>query len=219
MRRFLPLGTAFLLVVTACGAGSKPAPRLSNLAAHTRPSTHALAAAREREAGRKAEQLLRLRQELLTVAILRVAGGTDLRVDAGVGWTYPRAPSEVVPAGVRDIDIRDGRLARRVRDQAKVARIVRWFDALDVAPPTVHIYCPLILAARVTFVFRSAGGARLASAIVPSRPANACDSIAFSIHGHRQTPLVDVTLGRRAFVNRVQRLLGVCFRDPRRACR
>jgi hypothetical protein len=63
MRRFLPLGTAFLLVVTACGAGSKPAPprapRLSNLAAHTRPSTHALAAAREREAGRKAEQLLR----------------------------------------------------------------------------------------------------------------------------------------------------------------
>ena len=297
MRRLLLPGTAFVLVVTACGAGASPAPRLSNVAAHTRPSLHAIAAARKLAAGHEAQKLLRrvplprgarpirktpvlgqgdrgvsllnelawrdafwrvrmplesvyafvkahplpgftyygggglyrsldfetgrggASQRLLTVSVARDAGWTDVRVDAGVAWIYPRSPREVVPVGVREIDIRDGHLARRVTDSPKVERIARWFDALNVVPPDVHVECPLILASRITLTFRSADGARLATARLPSRSTDACDPIAFSIRGRRQAPLVDATFGKHAFVNRVERLLGVCFPDARRACR
>lgn len=284
---------AVVLVVTACGAGASPAPRLSNVAVHARPSLHALAAARERAAQRKAQRLLhrvvlppgarpigepailaqrdtavsiaselawrfafrRVRmplesvytfvkthpprgfrysgggglyrsldfdnaaagpgQLLLTVDLARLAGHTVLRLEAGVPWIYPRSPREVVPAGVREIDIRDRLVNRRVTGPARVARIVRWFDALHVVQPgTTGIECLLILASRVTFTFRSRDGARLATAVAPSSPASACGSIAFSIRGHRQTPLIDSTFGRRAFVSRVQRLLGL--RLPKR---
>jgi hypothetical protein len=290
MRRLLLLGTACVLVVTACGAGASPASRLSNVSAHTRPSLHAIAVARKREAGRKAERLLGrvllprgarriaeppvlaqrdtgislltetawrfsfwrvrmpleslyaslkahpprgfryvgggglyrsldffngytgVRQRQLTVDLSRVAGLTVVRLEAGVPWIYPRSPREVVPAGVREVDIRNGHLRRRVRRPANVARIVRWFDELNVLQPgTTGIECPAILASRVTFVFRSAAGAKPATAIVPSRPASACSAIEFTIDGRPQKPLVDGTFGRRAFVNRVQRLLGLRF--------
>ena len=290
MRRLLLLGTAFVLVVTACGAGASPAPRLSNVAAHARPSLHAIAVARKQVAGRQARQLLhrvvlphgarRIRtpaalsradrgisllnelawrdafwrvraplesvysfvkahplrgfkyygggglhpsldfesgtggptQRLVTVGLARVTGGAAVRVDVGVAWIYPRSPREVVPAGVRELDIRNGRLRRGVVEHAKIARIVRWFDALNVIQPgTTGIECPLILASRVRLTFRSASGARLATAIVPSRPADACSAISFSIREQRQTPLIDATFGRRAFVNRLQRLLGLRF--------
>lgn len=294
MRRLLLLGTACALVVTACGAGASPAPRLSNLAARGGPSLHAIAAARKREAGREAQLLLRravlprgarrierpavLRQRdtgisltselawrfsfwrvsmpldlvsgfvkahpphgfhyyggggvypsldfdnraagskkrLLTVDLARLAGRTVIRVEAGVAWIYPRSPREVVPAGVREIDIRNGRLSRSVTKPANVARIVRWFDALNVIQPgTTGLECIFIPASRVTFVFRSADGGELARAVVPSRPASACGAIEFSIGGKRQTPLIDATSGRRAFSSRVQRLLGVRFTRPR----
>ena len=287
MRRLLLLGTAFVLVATACGAGASPAPRLSNVAAHPGPGLHAVAAARKREAGRKAEKLLqhvflprgargiaeppilaqrdtgvslvselawrfafwRVRMpiysafaffkahpprgfeyvgggglyrsldftndragRLLTIDLARLSGKTVLRVEAGAPWIYPRSPREVVPVGVHEIDIRDGHLTRLVGDPSKIGRIIRWFDALNVVQAgTIGIHCPLILATRAKFVFLSASGARLATAIVPSQPANACDSISFSIRGHRQTPLIDAGFGRRAFVNRVQRLLGLRF--------
>jgi hypothetical protein len=154
-------------------------------------------------------------QRLFTVTAVALHGSTVVRVDAGAAWIYPRSPREVVPAGVREIDIRDGHVARRVTDPAKVARIVRWFDALDVVQPgSAYVRCAAILVSRATFVFRSATGAKLASAVVPSEPADGCDAITFSIRGHLQTPLIDGVFGRRAFVNRVQRLLGVRF--PRR---
>ena len=291
MRRLLLPGTAFVLVVTACGAGASPAPRLSNVAAETHPNLHAIAAARRHAAGREAQKLLprvvlppgarqirepavlrradrgvsllneiawrdgfwRVRtplesvyafvkahprpgfryygggglhrwsldfengrggpgQRLVTVAMARVAGWTDIRVDAGVAWIYPRSPREVVPPGVREIDIRDRHVARRVTDPARVTRIVGWFDALNVVQPGPAVECPMMLASRAVFTFRSGDGARLASATAPSvGPTGACDPISFSIGGHRQRPLIDSTYGRRAFVNRVERLLGLRF--------
>ena len=151
------------------------------------------------------------RQRWVTITAVALQGSTVVRVDAGTAWIYPRSPREVLPPGVREIDIRDEDVARQVRNRAKVARIVRWFDALNVAPPGVHVMCNPTLVSRATFVFRSRSGARLATAVVPSRPADGCSSIAFSIRGHRQAPLIDGVFGRRAFVNRVQRLLGLRF--------
>jgi hypothetical protein len=160
----------------------------------------------------------------VTVTVEPRDGGTLVRLDAGVAWIYPRSPKEVVPAGVREIDIRDQKLARHVTDPAQVKEIVRWFDALHVSQPGPSVGCIAVLGSNVGLVFRSASGARLASARVPSYPANNCDSIAFSIGGKRQWSLIDATNGRDAFVERLQRLLGVRFAAcrasvPKRACR
>jgi hypothetical protein len=300
MKRLLLPGIALALVVTACGAGTKPALRAVDVALHLRqPSVKAVAAARRREAGRKAAKLLnrvvlppgarrtqqpaavevlsrsglgtsvitefaerhgfwrvpaplsqvvafvkahslqgfdqasssesvggerpayrsldyygrlahgRPMQRLFTITAVALEGATVVRVDAGAAWIYPRSAREVVPAGVHEIDIRDERIARRVTDQAKVTRIVRWFDALNVSPPGVHVECMPIIASKATFVFRSASGLKLATAIVPSQPADGCGAIAFSIRGHAQAPLIDRLFGRHAFVNRVQRVLGL----------
>lgn len=285
----LLLGTAFALVVTACGAGASPAPRLSNVAAHPRPSLHAAAAARRHAAGRKAQKLLRRvvlprgtrrigepailaqrdtgvsivsefawrfafrrvrmplesvfafvkahppsgftyigggglyrsldfstgkigpRQRLLTVDLARLSGQTVLRLEAGVPWIDPRPPREVLPGAVREIDIRDKHVRRGITKPAKVARIVHWFDALNVVPRTSVLGCVDVSATRATFVFRSAQGAELARAVAGTSPATGCSPIEFAIGGKRQIPLVDAAFGRRAFVNRVQRLLGVRF--------
>jgi hypothetical protein len=292
MRRLLLLGTASALVVTACGAGASPAPRLSNVAAHARSGLHAIAAARRHAAGRKAQRLLQrvalprrarrvgelpilsqsdtgvsilhetawrhafwrvraplasvyrfvkahpargfryfgggglyrsldfdngvvgLGQRELIVDLARVGGGTDLRVEAGVAWAYPRSPREVVPAGTREIDIRDGRVRRAVTRPANVARIVRWFDALDVLPAAGIFNCPIMAGSRVTFVFRSAAGARLASAVASSVPATGCSPVEFTIGSERQKPLVDRDY-RHPFISRVQRLLHLRFRRLR----
>jgi hypothetical protein len=57
MGRFLLPATALVLVVTACGAGIKPAPRLAEAAAR-RPSIQALVAQRKRVAVSEARSLL-----------------------------------------------------------------------------------------------------------------------------------------------------------------
>jgi hypothetical protein len=150
-------------------------------------------------------------QRSVTITAVALHGSTVVRVDAGAAWIYPRSPREVVPAGVREIDIRDEHVARRVVDRARVERIVRWFDALDIVPPGAHVICGPILASTARFVFRSARGTKVATAVVPSRPATGCGAIAFSIRGRPQAPLIDSVFGRRAFVNRVQRLLGLGF--------
>jgi hypothetical protein len=58
MRRFLLPATALVLVVTACGAGVKPAPRLAEAGARL-PSVHALLVQRKRAALGEARSLLR----------------------------------------------------------------------------------------------------------------------------------------------------------------
>jgi hypothetical protein len=150
-------------------------------------------------------------QRLYTITAVAFHGSTVVRADVGAAWIYPRSSREVLPSDVSEVDIRGEHVARRVTDQAKVTRILSWFGALNVVPPGAHVICGALVASNVRFVFRSASGAKLATAIAPSRPGDACDPITFSIRGRRQRPLVDAIFGRRAFVNRVQRLLGVRF--------
>jgi hypothetical protein len=306
MQRLLLLGTALVLGLSACGGTRKPAVPVGNVS-ETVPGVQTIAAERRREAGRKAERVLRrvvlprgasrLRrrppgggnvldtswlggsvlteiadrhalwsvrrpltwvvaflkahpppgfkldssaavgapgppnaiedfsgralagrpvQRLLSMALARIGGRTVIRVDAGAAWIYPRSPSEIVPSAVRAIDVMGAGVSRHLGDPAKVGRIVRWFDALNVVQPgTTTVHCRLVIASKVHFVFRSASGLDLASAVAPSAPADGCYPIQFTIGRRPQTPLVDRTTGRGAFIRRVQRLLGVRFRPPR----
>jgi hypothetical protein len=165
----------------------------------------------------------------LLVSLVPFEAGTAIRADAGVAWTHPRPPREVVPAGVREIVVRSfalqpalrragaRRVTRRVTSPRKIARIVDWFDALNVVQPRTYVVgCALVLYVPVKFVFRSASGAVLADAIVPSVAASSCEQIQFAIRGRREMPLVDSTpVGGMAFIERVQRLLHVRF-GPRK---
>jgi hypothetical protein len=154
-------------------------------------------------------------QRAVSVSVEPSGGGTVLRLDAGVAWIYPRSASEELPNGIRKIDILGGGVAKHVTAAAKVARIVRWFDELNVYQPGPSVSCPAVLDSHVTFSFRSASGAPLASADVPSAPASNCNSIVFSSGGKARTSLIDARWGRFAFANRVERLLGVRFSEPR----
>ena len=146
-------------------------------------------------------------------------GWTVVKEEAAAAWIYPRSPKEVVPGGVRKIDIHGGGVSERVTDPAKVARIVHWFDALNIAPPGVVVGCMLTLSTRLTLIFRGADARVLATATVPSEGSSGCDPVAFRVGGKQLAPLIDHRFGKYAFVSRVQRLLGVCFSDPRRTCR
>jgi hypothetical protein len=114
-------------------------------------------------------------------------------------------PATRIPAGVRTIAVHSSRgVSRRVTDPQKVAKIVRWFDALPKAPRGVVYACPLMRYERpTTFDFRGAGGASLTRARTPG--AAACGlSIDFTVRGHARRP---VLVGR--FLGRVGRLLGM----------
>jgi hypothetical protein len=114
-------------------------------------------------------------------------------------------PATRVPAGVRTIDVqRSHGPTREVTDPAKVAKIVRWFDALPSAPRGEIYHCPLIrYRPPVRLDFRSAGGTVLARARTPGRAA--CGfSFDFSVLGTPQQPVL-----ARHFLVRVGRLLGL----------
>jgi hypothetical protein len=289
MKRWLLPASALVLVVTACGAGAKPAPRVTAVGART-PSIHAVAAHRRRAAAREAKRLLRefvpppgarptsqpreyggvLRRSgptsvgevvdvhrfwrvhkplpsvlafvrahdphgsrrmgasygtgkphyltrslawsskgrrptrYLNETVVALPGRTVIRVDAQVVWIYPRSPGERVPRATREIVVRARKTSAKVTDPAKVARIVRWFDALPVAPPGVAVLCPLTLPPDLTLSFRSAGGAWLAGARMPRTDASICDPIDFAIGGHQERPLID---SGESLVSRLERLL------------
>lgn len=150
----------------------------------------------------------------LVVTISRRQTRTIIRADAQIVWVYPRSPQEKVPAGVSEIDVKAPKVFRRVSDPAQVQQIVRWFDRLPISPPGVVIMCPLMLLDKITLVFRSADGKRVASAQVPGGRAGVCDSIAFSIHHESQKPLVDPARGT-SFVRRLQDLLDVKLETKR----
>jgi hypothetical protein len=152
-------------------------------------------------------------QRVLSFGLAHERARTFIRVDAGAAWVYPRSPREVLPAGLRAIDISGGGVSRHVTAPARVARIVRWFDALNIVQPGQGaVHCALGPLYSVKFVFRSASGAELASAIVPAGPTNGCDPIQFTLGGRTQTPLIDSTPGKgKAFIDRVQRLLRIRF--------
>jgi hypothetical protein len=144
--------------------------------------------------------------EVETVALR--SGWTAIRVDAQDVWVVTRPRSEVVPAGVHAIDIG----SHQVTGGAKVARIIRWFDALPIAQPGVGLYCALIRSdsPTVRISFLDGNGDVLARASLLDAfhgVSSPCNPIRFSIHGHTQTPLVG---GR--FLLRVERLLRIRLR-------
>ena len=285
MRRILLPATALVLVVTACGAGAKPAPRVTLAGAHL-PRVSVVAARRKEDATREARVLLRefvpppgaratreprryggvlrrygsaplgeivdvhrfwsVRKPLAAVATfvrthrppglrdsgatygsnvphyliwsflspsryldvtaVALRGRTVLRVDALALWIYPRSPSESVPPTTRTIVVRGPKIRRTVTNQAQVARIIRWFDALPVSPPGIAVACPLVGRVQITLSFRSAAGTQLARATVPERIAGICDPIGFTIGGKSRKPLVDRSSGE-SFAERLEHLL------------
>jgi hypothetical protein len=288
MKRWLLPASALVLVVIACGAGVKPAPRVTEAGARV-PSVRAIAARREQAAAAEAQRLLRefvppprahripqprnyagvLRQSgpgplgetadahrfwsvrtplkrvtrflrahrvpgfapagsswgsraphylilsarqlpahFLDITSVGLPRRTLIRADVQVEWTYPRSPSERVPSRTSEIDLRAPKVSERVTDPAEVARIVRWFDALPISPPGIAVPCPLAIGPDITLSFRNAHGIRLAQAKLPSTAASICNSIAFSIGGRAQKPLVDRP-GGVSFVRRLQQLVGV----------
>jgi hypothetical protein len=285
MKRVVLPASALVLVVTACGAGGKPAPRLSTVEARS-ASVHALVVQRKRAARTEARRLVdefvpppgsrstreprgyggvlrrygsaplgetvdvhrfwSVRKPLAAVAAwvrthrprglersgatygsnaphyltwtfsspsryldvtaVALPGRTALRVDALVLWIYPRSAGEVVPPATREIVVTEHGRSTTVTSPAEVTRIVRWFDALPVSPPGIAIACPLVVRPEITLSFRSAGGARLAHATVPTPSAWICDPIGFTIGGKARRPLIDSSPGE-SFARRLQHLL------------
>jgi hypothetical protein len=150
----------------------------------------------------------RLPSRFFTVTPVGLPGHTVLRVDAQVVWIYPRPRSEKVPSGVGKIVLRSpNKVFARVTNPAKVARIIRWFNALPISPPGVHIACLLTLHSEITLEFRAQRGALLAQAGVPRTSAGVCQPIGFLIGRHPQRPLIDNPT-HASFIERLQRLLG-----------
>jgi hypothetical protein len=144
----------------------------------------------------------------LNVTTVGLPTRTLLRVDVLVEWTYPRAPTEKVPSDTMVIVLHAPKVSTEVTDPVQVARIVRWFDALPVSPPGIAVMCPLGVPPDITLSFRNARGAWLAQAKLPPTLATICESIAVSIGGRDQKPLVD-RAHSESFVHRLQQLVGV----------
>jgi hypothetical protein len=147
---------------------------------------------------------------LLVAATSRPGGSTAIRVDAQVVWVVARSPREAVPAGARQVDLREGRRPPfRLTAPAEVARIVRWLDELPVVQPGAYS-CPLLVSGPVIVLdVRGRRGALLARARFalygPGRSlvSTQCNPLGFAVRGRRQRPLVG---GR--FLPRLERLLG-----------
>jgi hypothetical protein len=144
----------------------------------------------------------------LNVTSVGLPRRTLIRVEVEVGWIYPRSATEKVPSATSEIVVRAPKVSATVTDPAKVAQIVRWFDDLPISPPGIAVPCPLAVAPSITLSFRNAHGDRLAQAKLPSTFAWICNSIAFTIGGRHQQPLID-RVHRPSFVRRLQRLLGI----------
>jgi hypothetical protein len=152
-------------------------------------------------------------RELEVAVVALPHGWTGVRADALDGWIVGRARTEVVPAGVREIDIRSsvpGRRSRsfQVTEPGKVAHIVGWIDSLGVVQGGAY-HCPAVFRfPLVTLDFRSAGGRLLAEATALyayGGGSGPCFPIRLSIRGRAQTPLVG------DFLPRVAKLLHVRF--------
>jgi hypothetical protein len=136
----------------------------------------------------------------LLVEMTRLSDGwTEIRVDAHDVWVVARPSYEKVPAGVRQIDVG----SHRVTAAAKVARIIRWFDALPIAQPGAFS-CMLLRGPLETISFLNGKGVVLARAsVLYNRGVSGpCNPISFSVGGRKEQPL----FGGR-FLLRVNRLL------------
>lgn len=146
----------------------------------------------------------------LSLTMVELPGGaTGVRADAQEIWVVPRPASEVVPAGVDEVDVG----AHRVTDPSQVETIVRWFDALPIVQPESTFSCPALVAGPTIAVdFRGPDGV-LASASYGADTMNhslvsePCTPIRFSIGTHQENELVG-----GSFFLRVEQLLGVKLR-------
>jgi hypothetical protein len=187
---------------------AKPAAVVAFLQAHDVPSGFTPECGTNPRFGSQCD--LHAGDRYLEYSVQRKVDGTSiLRVDAQVVWVYPRSLREVVPSGVREIDVTTPTGTTNVSDPAKVGRIVRWFDHLPIYPPGIGTpMCGPTLGHGVMLVFHSATGARVADAQAPAGSASMCDPITFTLRGIPQTALVDNVWGA-TFASRLQHLLGV----------
>src|SRR5579875_2394325 len=152
-----------------------------------------------------------LDQRVLSVTVVQLtATETGVRTDGEAVWVSLRPASERLPASVREIVItrvspgEPSGLVARVRDPAKVGRIVAWLNALGIAQPGT-MSCPAFGFPLIRFAFRTGTGEPIAGASVyAGGPSGQCNPIELSLRGRRQPPLVGA-----GFLARVERLLGV----------
>ena len=85
MKRVVLPASTLILVVTACGAGAKPAPRVAEVGAQL-PRVRMIAAQREVAATDYATW------SFSTPTRFALPQPTVIRVDAQVVWIYPRSP-------------------------------------------------------------------------------------------------------------------------------
>ena len=149
---------------------------------------------------------------VINVAVAAYPTGVVIDVDASAAWIYPRSPQQVAPAATREVDIRSHKYSVHVTDPEKVRGIVRRFNALLLIRGHLDGWgCNELVTARpaptVDFVFRSASGARLASASAPDWRSDGCDPIILRV-GRTYTDLAD-RLSGPSFVSRVGSVVGV----------
>jgi len=155
-----------------------------------------------------------LSQRVLAASVAQVSPSTTiLRTDGEAVWISPRPADETVPAGVREVDITSTAFMTqapiasvRVTDAAQVRQIVKWINAMGIAQPGA-ISCPALDGPTVTFVFRAAGGMRVAraSGMDFAGSSGECNGLEMRIGGRPEPALVGNLFGQ------VQRLLGVRF--------
>jgi hypothetical protein len=125
---------------------------------------------------------------------------------------HARSPTRAALSRARQVEVRStSGVSRRVTGPARVARVVRWFDALPIDRRRGVFACPFIRSdsPTVTFAFLGADGSLLARATVLDAfrgISGVCNPIRFSVGDSRPHLL----LGGRLLL-RVQRLLGVRF--------
>lgn len=112
------------------------------------------------------------------------ANRTRIHVEAWENWVVVGAPKKHVPGGVRVIVIhRSGRLVGRITEPKRIARVVRWFDALPVSPPYFGFGCYFAKSSPVRIDFVGAGGRELATASGSTPYSSYCYPITFSVEG------------------------------------
>lgn len=137
-------------------------------------------------------------------------GWTSLGIRVSDVWVVARSPYEVVPSGVRTIEIRKGSLlAHRVTTARTIATIIRWFDALPLPPTDGPDACERKGAIpgnppveRISFLDGSGKVLARATGFPYGVVSWACTPIGFSLPGHSFPAL----LGGQ-FLPRVERLL------------
>jgi hypothetical protein len=162
-----------------------------------------------------------LGQRTLAVTVIALdAGRAGVLAQAQSDWIVLRSSGERVPRAAHEVDVASGPLNRSptrntsVVSAATVRRLVSIINGLPIVQPAVYS-CPALLlqgARVITLSFRTAAAGRLlARATYIAYPhlaydSGPCNSIALTIAGRSQKPLVG-----GSFLRRVERLLGVAL--------